>query len=217
MAALVICLCFLLGVIPVGAGTQVCESCPGALRNSSQVSQLCRAAPKARTLGRCCLGHMDGSDVIIGLDLWNCSLAQLDPTLHLTQAAVVLDLSSNPLRDLPSEFFRGLLGLQYVALPAELSCPGGNNSWENVNVTSAVRVCQDQRSSCNSTSEWGEYSGPNMIHSSKPPFYVLQFWLLVAQITQHRKAGKSDTEEHVTQKETRNPVFLLTEDFHPSK
>ncbi|KAE8582830.1 hypothetical protein XENTR_v10020312 [Xenopus tropicalis] len=154
MAALVICLCFLLGVIPVGAGTQVCESCPGALRNSSQVSQLCRAAPKARTLGRCCLGHMDGSDVIIGLDLWNCSLAQLDPTLHLTQAAVVLDLSSNPLRDLPSEFFRGLLGLQYVALPAELSCPGGNNSWENVNVTSAVRVCQDQRSSCNSTSEW---------------------------------------------------------------
>uniref|UniRef100_A0A803KEF1 EGF-like domain-containing protein n=1 Tax=Xenopus tropicalis TaxID=8364 RepID=A0A803KEF1_XENTR len=80
-------------------------------------------------------------DLCVGvLDLWNCSLAQLDPTLHLTQAAVVLDLSSNPLRDLPSEFFRGLLGLQYVALPAELSCPGG--------------VCQDQRSSCNSTSEW---------------------------------------------------------------
>ncbi|KAE8582829.1 hypothetical protein XENTR_v10020312 [Xenopus tropicalis] len=135
MAALVICLCFLLGVIPVGAGTQVCESCPGALRNSSQVSQLCRAAPKARTLGRCCLGHMDGSDVIIGLDLWNCSLAQLDPTLHLTQAAVVLDLSSNPLRDLPSEFFRGLLGLQYVAVPRELCV---RPRWARIH---AVRLC----------------------------------------------------------------------------
>ncbi|KAE8605812.1 hypothetical protein XENTR_v10015327 [Xenopus tropicalis] len=40
-----------------------------------------------------------------------------------------------------------------LSLPSS-AAPGGNNSWENVNVTSAVRVCQDQRSSCNSTSEW---------------------------------------------------------------
>ncbi|NP_001089392.1 all-trans retinoic acid induced differentiation factor S homeolog precursor [Xenopus laevis] len=156
MAALLLCVYFLLGVM-CGEATgqeQVCETCPGSLRHSSQVSRLCRETPGAKSHARCCLRLINDRHVIIGLDLWNCSLSHLDPSLTLSPAALVLDLSSNPLQDLPSEFFRGLLGLQYIALPATLGCPGGNDSWENVTVTSTVRECRDQRSTCNGTAEW---------------------------------------------------------------
>ncbi|KAG8430424.1 hypothetical protein GDO86_020634 [Hymenochirus boettgeri] len=135
-----------------GAPQQVCTSCPGVVRNSSEVARRCLLTSGAQISARCCLNDRDA---IIGLDLGNCSLTHLDSTMmHLTGDIVVIDFSFNPLQDLPSEFFHGLKDLQYLALPPKLGCPGGNDSWETVDVNSTIRICQDQKSLCNTTSGW---------------------------------------------------------------
>ncbi|XP_018430474.1 PREDICTED: all-trans retinoic acid-induced differentiation factor isoform X2 [Nanorana parkeri] len=125
--------------------------CPGTLRNSSEVSHLCSETSEAELVGRCCVKPPGGD--IIGLDLWNCSISHLDPGLRLTAAIVVIDISQNPLQELPREIFQGLTGLNYLALPVNISCPGGNQSWASVETGSEGRICRDQQSSCNSTGD----------------------------------------------------------------
>ncbi|XP_075050475.1 all-trans retinoic acid-induced differentiation factor [Mixophyes fleayi] len=153
MAAMLICLYFLLiGVLQrARAQEQICLSCPGELRNSSEVSHRCTLIPGARIVGRCCVTQHAESDVIIGLDLWNCSISHLDPNVHLTAAAVVIDFSQNPLQELSTGFFLGLTGLQYVALPLNISCPGGEDVWESVRTTTGAQICEGQRDGCNNT------------------------------------------------------------------
>ncbi|KAM4694160.1 all-trans retinoic acid-induced differentiation factor isoform 1-T1 [Discoglossus pictus] len=155
MAALcwIVFLYFLISVRGLEPEGQICTSCPGGLRNSSEVAQLCQTTIGARVQGRCCVTQEDETAVIIGLDLWNCSLTHLDPDMNLTESARVLDISQNPLHDVPQELFRGLTGLQYIALPPTLDCPGGNDLWESVNMTWSVRVCRNQRSACNTSAE----------------------------------------------------------------
>ncbi|XP_063806743.1 all-trans retinoic acid-induced differentiation factor, partial [Pseudophryne corroboree] len=130
---------------------QVCLSCPGELRNTSEVSRHCSLTPGARILGRCCVTDHAQSHVIIGLDLWNCSLSHLDPGVRLTAAAAVIDISQNPLQELPPDFFQGLTGLEYIALPVNISCPGGEGAWESATVTAGAQICQQQRDACNTT------------------------------------------------------------------
>ncbi|CAH2245274.1 all-trans retinoic acid-induced differentiation factor [Pelobates cultripes] len=91
------------------------------------------------------------SDTIVGLDLGNCSLNHLDFALNLTESLNVIDISQNPLVDLSQEIFRGLSGLWYIAVPLNLSCPGGNDTWGNVTKTSSALICQDQNSACGTT------------------------------------------------------------------
>ncbi|CAI9571373.1 unnamed protein product [Staurois parvus] len=102
---------------------EICRQCPGNLRNGSEVARLCTQTSEAEVVGRCCVKPPGGD--IIGLDLWNCSISNLDPGLHLTAAIAVMDLSQNPLQELPQDFFQGLTGLRYLALPVNISCPGG--------------------------------------------------------------------------------------------
>ncbi|XP_069584695.1 all-trans retinoic acid-induced differentiation factor [Ranitomeya imitator] len=123
-----------------------CSSCPGEMENVSEVGRRCAAAAGARIVARCCV---TGTDTIIGLDFHNCSITHLDPTLHLPFSLVAIDLSQNPLQDLPPEMFQGLTSLEYIALPPNISCPGGDGAWRSVNHSAGV--CQDQKDGCNST------------------------------------------------------------------
>ncbi|XP_053565415.1 all-trans retinoic acid-induced differentiation factor [Bombina bombina] len=164
------CLCFLVTVSR--ALEQVCSSCPGAIRSSSEVSHLCQSTHGAKVQGRCCVSREADSDAIIGLDLWNCSLEHLDPALHLTNATVVIDISQNPLHDLPCELFRGLTGLQYIALPITMNCPGGDDLWGQVDRNGSERICQYQRSQCNSTEELSLLCPENSVCAPDGPGYT---------------------------------------------
>ncbi|KAM8953348.1 all-trans retinoic acid-induced differentiation factor [Pelodytes ibericus] len=141
------CLYVLLSLASTWA--QICTSCPGDMRTSSEVWGICQSRG-GQVNGRCCMHG--ASNEIIGLDLWNCSLSLLDPAINLTDAMEVIDISQNPLQDLPKEIFRGLTGLWYIALPLNLSCPGGEDAWRMVNTTSGARICRYQ-SGCNSSTE----------------------------------------------------------------
>ncbi|KAM9316316.1 all-trans retinoic acid-induced differentiation factor [Gastrophryne carolinensis] len=85
------------------------------------------------------------------LDLWNCSISQLDSGMNLTASVMVIDLSENPLQELQQVLFQGLTALQYLALPLNISCPGGDDAWENVDSHLGYRICQNQHSACNTT------------------------------------------------------------------
>ncbi|XP_073528997.1 all-trans retinoic acid-induced differentiation factor [Phyllobates terribilis] len=130
------------------AEERTCTRCPGELQPASAVGRRCAAVAGARIAARCCVL---GTDTIVGLDLHNCSIAHLDRTLHLPPSLAAIDLSQNPLQDLPPDVFQGLTSLEYIALPLNISCPGGDGAWRSVNSSAGVRVCQDQRDGCNST------------------------------------------------------------------
>ncbi|XP_040282851.1 all-trans retinoic acid-induced differentiation factor [Bufo bufo] len=146
-AGRLVCLLFLMS----GALAEeqlVCTSCPGEMTNVTELGRRCAATPGARIVSRCCV---TGADTITGLDLHNCSLSHLDPTINLTAALAAIDLSQNPLQDLCNKTFQGLTGLEYIALPPNISCPGGDGAWTRVNISADVRICQDQRDGCNTT------------------------------------------------------------------
>nr|DBA25417.1 TPA: hypothetical protein GDO54_009802 [Pyxicephalus adspersus] len=149
---------------------EICGLCPGNVRNSSQVTYLCSETSGAELVGRCCVKPSGGD--IIGLDLWNCSISLLDPGLRLTAAILVLDISQNPLQDLRQEFFQGLTGLRYLALPGNISCPGGNQAWASVESELDSRICQDQQSACNRTGDIAVLCPENSLCAPDGPGYT---------------------------------------------
>ncbi|XP_041106985.1 all-trans retinoic acid-induced differentiation factor isoform X2 [Polyodon spathula] len=101
--------------------------------------------------GRCCLQRHREQELIVGLDLWNCSLTQVDEYLEQAFTAVVIDLSDNPVKNMSESAFQGFISLQYLALPQTLECPGGNTSWEHVDIFKSERICKGQKDACNAT------------------------------------------------------------------
>ncbi|CAN2391509.1 negative regulation of osteoblast proliferation, partial [Pristimantis euphronides] len=144
-------LLLLLGSGALCAAQLICTSCPGAMTNVSEVGRRCAATAGARTEARCCVTE---AGAVCGLDLHNCSLSRLDAAaLRLPAALVAIDLSQNPLQDLPQDMFRGLTGLEYMALPPNISCPGGDGAWVSVSSGADIRICQDQKDGCNGTGD----------------------------------------------------------------
>lgn len=157
-------------VLLIGAQVEICSQCPGNLRNGSEVARLCTETSEAQVVGRCCVKSPGGD--IIGLDLWNCSISSLDSGLHLTAAIAVMDLSQNPLQELRKEFFQGLTGLRYLALPVNISCPGGNESWGSVERRLDARICQDQQNTCNVTGDMAVLCPENSLCAPDGPGYT---------------------------------------------
>ncbi|KAM9435391.1 all-trans retinoic acid-induced differentiation factor [Clarias gariepinus] len=128
---------------------QLCQMCEGAVQNQSAVWSFCQAA-EGRIEGRCCF-H-DAEENILGLDLSNCSLRQVED-LHAAAAAVIIDLSSNPISNMSDFIFQGFNNLSHLILPINLECPGGNTSWDRVDVKDDTRLCEGQRNACNQTGQ----------------------------------------------------------------
>ncbi|XP_074541743.1 all-trans retinoic acid-induced differentiation factor [Halichoeres trimaculatus] len=130
---------------------QVCELCSGSVRNVSAAGQFCASAGPIR--GRCCFTNDTfGPERIIGLDLSNCSLTHVED-LEEASKAVIVDLSLNPIVNMSDAVFQGFIELKYLILPEQISCPGGNTSWEKEEVEEGNRVCESQRDMCNQTGQ----------------------------------------------------------------
>ncbi|XP_070843322.1 all-trans retinoic acid-induced differentiation factor [Chaetodon trifascialis] len=132
---------------------QVCELCGGAVRNGTAVGQFCSSSA-GRIDGRCCLRNDNTSDPehIIGLDLSNCSLTHVD-NLQGASTALMIDLSLNPIVNISDTAFQGFIQLNYMILPQDIVCPGGNISWEKVEVKQGSRLCEGQKDMCNQTGQ----------------------------------------------------------------
>ncbi|XP_042359516.1 LOW QUALITY PROTEIN: all-trans retinoic acid-induced differentiation factor [Plectropomus leopardus] len=134
-------------------GLQVCERCSGSVLNGSAVGEFC-ASSAGRIDGRCCLRKDNTSDPerIIGLDLSNCSLTHLED-LQGASAALIIDLSLNSITNISDTAFQGFTELNYMILPQDIDCPGGNTSWKKVEVKAGNRLCEGQRDMCNQTGQ----------------------------------------------------------------
>ncbi|XP_071394085.1 all-trans retinoic acid-induced differentiation factor [Centroberyx affinis] len=132
---------------------QVCSLCNGTVLNGTAVGQFCTSSA-GRTDGRCCLRNDNTStpEYIIGLDLSNCSLAHVED-LQGASTALMIDLSLNPIVTINDSVFQGFIELDYMILPPNVLCPGGNASWEKVEVKEGNRLCQGQRNVCNQTGQ----------------------------------------------------------------
>ncbi|XP_027005198.1 all-trans retinoic acid-induced differentiation factor [Tachysurus fulvidraco] len=126
---------------------QLCHMCEGSVQNHSAVWRFCLSG--GRIEGRCCFQDEEN---ILGLDLSNCSLNQVED-LSVASAAVIVDLSSNPISNMSDFIFQGFNHLSYLILPVKLDCPGGNTSWDRVEVNRDTRLCEGQRNACNQTGQ----------------------------------------------------------------
>nr|XP_015802640.2 all-trans retinoic acid-induced differentiation factor [Nothobranchius furzeri] len=130
---------------------QVCSLCGGSVLNETVVGRFCSSSA-GWIDGRCCLRNVKTGDPknIIGLDLSNCSLTHVD-NLQEASSVFMIDLSRNPLINISDEVFQGFLDLNYMILPEDIVCPGGNTSWQKVKVSQGDRVCRGQKNMCNQT------------------------------------------------------------------
>uniref|UniRef100_A0A8C7YET1 All-trans retinoic acid-induced differentiation factor n=1 Tax=Oryzias sinensis TaxID=183150 RepID=A0A8C7YET1_9TELE len=121
--------------------TQVCALCGGSVNNTA-VDLFCSSSA-GRIKGRCCLKNNSISDPerIIGLDLSNCSLT------HVDNLQGVSTVEKNV------KFVGGDLTLVFTfrILPPHVACPGGNTSWEKVELKDGKRLCEGQKNMCNQT------------------------------------------------------------------
>ncbi|KAM9155778.1 all-trans retinoic acid-induced differentiation factor [Pangshura tecta] len=141
------------GRVGAGGRSAVCGCCPGPVRSSSSVASYCAARPALELQGRCCLSGEPEPGVILGLDLSDCSLTFLCAGFPDASTAVVIDLTENPLGNIPNTSFQGFTRLQSITLPRALECPGGNMAWDLSTAHGDSRTCQGQRSLCNSSGE----------------------------------------------------------------
>ncbi|KAM6273201.1 all-trans retinoic acid-induced differentiation factor [Spheniscus humboldti] len=156
MGAFLLLFFLLLLLLPpprAAGGAAVCGRCPGPLRNGSIVARYCATRAGAESEGRCCRERGARPERLLGLDLSNCSLHSPPPGLAEAVAAVVLDLTENPLTTLPNSSFLGFTHLQHLAVPLALECPGGSSAWEEVTTRGSSRLCQGQRNPCNGSGE----------------------------------------------------------------
>ncbi|XP_029903817.1 all-trans retinoic acid-induced differentiation factor [Myripristis murdjan] len=132
---------------------QVCNLCSGTVSDRTVVGRFCTSSA-GRTEGRCCLRNDNTSnpEYIIGLDLSNCSLTCVEG-LQDASTALMIDLSLNSIANISDSVFEGFIDLNYLVLPPNLPCPGGNSSWEKAEVHEGNRVCQVQRNICNQTGQ----------------------------------------------------------------
>ncbi|XP_068614552.1 all-trans retinoic acid-induced differentiation factor-like [Brachionichthys hirsutus] len=132
---------------------QVCELCSGTVLNDTAVGRLCSTSA-GRIDRRCCLKSDNKSDPerIIGLDLSNCTLTDVKD-LSGASTASMIDLSLNPLVNISDAIFQGFVELNYLILPQDLLCLGGNTSWEKVEVKDGNRICKGQINMCNQTGQ----------------------------------------------------------------
>ncbi|XP_043917426.1 all-trans retinoic acid-induced differentiation factor isoform X1 [Protopterus annectens] len=144
---------FILIFSVLGSGIRVCSICPGEIRNGSAVAEFCYSNSSFVSERRCCLKKQNSQVVVVGLDFGNCSLSQIDTELQTASTAEVIDLTDNPLKNLPVSAFRGLVGLQYIVLPELVNCPGDDISWEEVNITANKRICKEQKNICGTTGQ----------------------------------------------------------------
>uniref|UniRef100_A0ABM5F868 All-trans retinoic acid-induced differentiation factor isoform X3 n=1 Tax=Pogona vitticeps TaxID=103695 RepID=A0ABM5F868_9SAUR len=104
---------------------QVCGEgcCAGPAPEGSAVAAFCGNRTGAELRGRCCVDGATEQEavVVVGLDLGNCSLTTLCSGFQEARTAVIIDLTGNPLRDLPEDAFRGFTQLQtLLAVPRGL-------------------------------------------------------------------------------------------------
>ncbi|XP_068433296.1 all-trans retinoic acid-induced differentiation factor [Clinocottus analis] len=152
---------------------QVCELCSGVVLNGTTVGQFCFSSA-GRIDGRCCLKHNNIGDTehIIGLDLSNCSLTHVD-VLHGASTAIMIDLSLNPIVNVSDTAFQGFTELNRMFLPPDIDCPGGNTSWEKVEVKEGNRICEGQKDMCNQTGQLSIYCPENSLCAAYgPSFYA---------------------------------------------
>ncbi|XP_042339239.1 all-trans retinoic acid-induced differentiation factor-like, partial [Plectropomus leopardus] len=90
--------------------------------------------------------------VCLRLDLSNCSLTHLED-LQGASAALIIDLSLNSITNISDTAFQGFTELNYMILPQDIDCPGGNTSWKKVEVKAGNRLCEGQRDMCNQTGQ----------------------------------------------------------------
>ncbi|XP_029352795.1 all-trans retinoic acid-induced differentiation factor [Echeneis naucrates] len=132
---------------------QVCKLCTGLVLKDSAVAHFCSLSA-GQIDGRCCRRNDNTTDPehIIGLDLSNCSLTHVED-LHEASTALMIDLSLNPAVNISDTAFQGFTELNYMILPGDIICPGGNISWSKVEVNAGNRICEGQKNMCNQTGQ----------------------------------------------------------------
>lgn len=121
------------------------------VQNNSQVLSYCQRKELMMD-GRCCIHYNGTSNITLGMDLSNCGIEELQTEMFAAFNRVeVLMLQNNPFPKFKAMHFVGLTNLIELYLPLlNGTCPGGNESWESIEVQNSVAMCFNEEDTCKS-------------------------------------------------------------------
>lgn len=129
---------------------EVCIKCP-EMKEQSQVFQFCQSFNSTHSMlisQSCCINNTITGEEIIGLDWSSCELNTISGLLGNLTCLQELMLENNSKLILHTEDFDGLTNLEYLSLPSNSECPGGNNSWDSTERTNHSVICHTELNLC---------------------------------------------------------------------
>uniref|UniRef100_A0A3Q3XDD1 EGF-like domain-containing protein n=1 Tax=Mola mola TaxID=94237 RepID=A0A3Q3XDD1_MOLML len=131
---------------------QICELCNGTVLNGTEVGRFCLSSG-GRIHGRCCLRNDNTSDTERLTGNTSTRLTHFFLLFLLYNPVLCRDLSLNNVSNISNTLFQGFVELNDLILPQVIACPGGNASWETVEVKDTTRFCKGQKNTCNQTGQ----------------------------------------------------------------
>ncbi|CAM1322121.1 ATRAID (predicted) [Pycnogonum litorale] len=129
-------------ILIANSSPNICKFCDSSSTKDGYIKHFCASLHYATMDHRCCLNSTE----IVGLDLSNCKIANLDGLITNLTSLVALDLRDNDnLKNTSSVFFNHLTELDELYLPPNVGCPGGIQAW---NETNNSTYCHSQLNPC---------------------------------------------------------------------
>lgn len=142
-------------VLPVHFTTNICSRCPKP-SEASFVVKYCTENNSTGTLNQnasCCINTSaaDTDSSLVGVDLSNCGLTSIMNLINSNELKVLM-LEGNEKLQIRLTDFRGLTALEYLSLPSQEQCPGGNWSWNVIEYTNRSVICHGEINLCKNAS-----------------------------------------------------------------
>lgn len=119
--------------------------CSGIYPSEGFVETFCKKN-EGKMDERCCISN----NTIIGLDFRSCDIERLNITSYTFTDVSMMDLRNNTLENITTDDLKGLTDLNVLYLPHGVSCPGGNNSWNDISLDENMTTCMSQINPCQS-------------------------------------------------------------------
>lgn len=130
------------------------RNCPNSV-NGTKTWELCETQDVLRMEGRCCVNttHDAKSSSIVsvlGIDLQKCNIKEEEFATGIQNLSflAVISLEGNPMKNIKAEDFNSNIGIQYLSLPANMTCPGGSDAWNQIETERTRTVCLQELNPC---------------------------------------------------------------------
>ncbi|RUS75229.1 hypothetical protein EGW08_017019 [Elysia chlorotica] len=135
---------------PSGSLPSACHFTCETSMNGTATFDFCESHSTLKIVGRCCLNDTDLGTLVLGVDLQKCGLSegQFSAAISNMSNLMYISLEGNNMKRLQNFDFHQNTNIEYLSLPPNLSCPGGNGTWLMESSDANSTICQFEQNAC---------------------------------------------------------------------